>query len=398
MVQDSTRNMPQIKAGQIPEILLDNTEHGIVIGLMGPPGIGKTEAALQAADKLAKRAHAAGKLADGYKVVLDPTFDDWAAKDEQGRHKNFCVKFVFTSIIDELDVNGLPKVQNTTIGDRTMFILSSLIPTTGVGIVFFDEFGNGTDKVLSAFQHVLKEHKLCDTVISPDIHFVIATNRPEDGCHVSNISQAIRDRVSWFEVVPETNYTKLAEIMKGLNRPIHMPFVAFLENVGTKFKYNFNPKKDQYSFCSNRKLEMASRLMATIEDKKKLEKYVGGLLGVDFAAEFFEWVRRSEKVDFTDLYANPKKINKFVDDLPLLYSVCTAIVEHTKDKNTFDETAGVLLALESKEYGVYVIKCLVDKLGEQKFIQMLMKDAKGKETAYGKKIITAYRDVLNATE
>ena len=372
---DGMRNVVKINTSKITSVMETMLRLNRIPFFIGMPGIGKTYAVKEHAERAATE--------QKKNFVPNPTYDDW-------NDTNYCFSTIISSTIEELDVNGAIIVRDTATGKVTSFVASEMFPAQGTGIIFLDEFPNGRESVQNAFQHILYEHKVGNRRISPDIMFVLAGNRPDDNCATFNIPSALRNRVGWFEIIPD-NLDVWSEKMGKKGNPISHELIGFLKSpLGEKFVDNFNPKSDQYAYVTRRTLHMASDVIDAIGDKKERAMLIAGFLGTDFSSEFDAFLKLSEKVELKTLIDKPELINNYINDIGVLYSICTSLVSHVKDEATAEQVFNVMEAMEAKEYGAFVFKSLMLRMKESTFIKYIT------SCKSGQKVLSQYKDIIKS--
>lgn len=333
-----------------------------VLGLLGPPGCGKSAStkfgAMQVAKSLGKR------------FVEQPTPQDW--KDPN----NFCFMVLMISQIEDIDSKGLPYVVDIDGRKTTVFSLTELFPQEGCGIIFLDEFPNGRPQTRVAMQQMLLDHVAGNFKISDDIQFIIAGNRPNDNCGAFSIEHSLRNRVHWYEVTRPT-IEELIKLMSDIGQPIHDKLAGWVISIGRKHIDGFNPKAEHLAFGTPRSLEMASKMLIALDElnlnsNKNYQEYVGAAMGAEAGRDFVSFLKLSEAVDMNHLLENPASIKKYkTGDPGLLYSICVSLLDYVGDDKALPKIFLVLKELNMKEYGVFVIDGIIRKRGKVQTITAL---------------------------
>lgn len=372
------RNVVQISSLDIPTYLTIFRKSGEVVALFGPPGVGKTKAVeAWAADEAARL---------GKTLVTNPKPNDWKNPN------NFCVGTLLTSVIEETDVVGYPHVENDNGEMVARYALNELLPIEGCGVVFMDEFPNGRTQVQNALQRILLEHRIGNYVVSKDIQFIVAGNRPSDNCGTFYIPSALRNRVGWFEV-SRPKIEDWLELMESIGQPINPTIAAWMLSIGSKYFDNFDPKAEQYAFGTTRSVTKASKMLEGITDHKIMEKVVGSLIGADAGQDLVMFMKLTEKVDMTGLLQNPTAIHKYEDDLGVLYSIALNLVDKFADDSKYaDNVMAILGETNRKEIGAYALKSILSKMGSNKALERITKCKNGKE------VMLKYHKLIQATK
>lgn len=370
-------NVIQIRTTQIPDICGVMRKTKQVVSFMGPPGCGKTASVQMFAKQLAE--------GQNKKFIENPHPDDW------DNDENFCFSTVLTSQIEEIDTRGLPHITVKKNGDSiTVYTMTELFPAKGHGVIFLDEFANGRTQVQNALQQILLEHKAGNLVISPDIQFVMASNRPQDNCGTFYIPAALRNRVAWFEVNrPKTE--EWLKLMRKIGRPINPWIEGFILAVGEKYVDNFNPKAEQYAYGTIRSVELASRAIDGINEPEIIGMLVGGFMGAAAGQDLKAFIALSAEVDLHKLLDNPSMIKKYTDRIGMIYSICVNLIQKAVegDDKTREKVFQVLEQVGADEYALFVINGILRTKGAPATVTIL----KNSQTAM--KNITKYQSLLS---
>ena len=371
-------NVVQISSMDIPTMLDIFRAKKKVASFMGPPGVGKTASINSWAATMAVKL--------GKKLIMNPKSNDWKNPD------NFCVGVLLTSVIEETDVVGYPHVEEDNGEFIARYALNELLPIEGCGVVFFDEFPNGRTQVQNALQRILLEHRLGNYVISDDIQFIVAGNRPSDNCGTFYIPSALRNRIGWFEV-SRPKVEDWLDKMEELGKPINPTIAAWMLSIGSKYFDNFDPKAEQYAFGTTRSVTMTSEMIEGITDHNVIKKIAGSFLGADAGTDLVMFMKLTEKVDIAELLAKPSMIHKYEDDLGVLYSISLNLIDKFVDDSK--HTSSVLQILNEMkriEIGFFMLKGILNKMGGNKALDRITKDKNGKE------VMLKYHKIIQATK
>lgn len=372
------KNVVQISSLDIPTILSAFRAKHKVAAFMGPPGVGKTKSVEAWAEAEAKR--------QGKKLVMNPKAESW--KDPN----NFCVGVLLTSVIEETDVVGYPHVENDNGEFIARYALNELLPIEGCGMVFFDEFPNGRTQVQNALQRILLEHRLGNYVISEDIQFIVAGNRPADNCGTFYIPAALRNRVGWFEV-SRPKVEEWLDKMEEIGKPINPTIAAWMLSIGSKYFDNFDPKAEQYAFGTTRSVTMASEMIEGVTDYNIIKKLAGSFMGADAGTDLVMFMKLTEKVDINKLLTDPKSIHNYEDDLGILYSVSLNLIDKfVEEPKHTDSVLAILHEMKRIELGFFMLKGILNKMGGNKALDRISKSKNGKD------VMLRYHKIIQATK
>jgi hypothetical protein len=371
----SLYNVELLPSTDIPEELDAFRKAGLVVSFFGGPGIGKT----------ASIRYGAKAQADDLGLIFkeNPTPDDW------NDPKNYCFRVILTSQIKEEDSTGIPVRFTRADGtDVTRYLPTELFPEKGVGMILFDEFPNGHPDVQNAMQQMLLDHNAGNYSISKDIQFVLAGNRPGDNCGTYNIPDALKNRPGWYEVVRPT-IPRWLEVMDKIGQPIDTRMGGWLLSIGSKYFDNHGEHAEQYAYGSPRSVTHASIAITGVNDLKIIKRRVGAFIGSDAGKSLFDFLEMTQKVDVDAILKNPVEIHNHEGDIGLMYAISCAVLDKVVDNpKLMDSVSDILLEMKRAEYGVFVIKGMMTRMGRPLALQRIGGAAKGLQV--GQK----YRDIL----
>jgi DNA polymerase III delta prime subunit len=357
------QNTVVVGMDEMAEIVEENFNAKQNVMFYGSPGVGKTSIITQTAQKMA---------ADrGLNFVYQPTAAEWA------NPANFCLSVIIISQIDELDVKGLPNIVHQADGtSTTTFTTTDMFPEHGQGIIFLDEFGNGQQHVMNAFQPILNEHTAGNTKISKDISFVLASNKVTDNSNVKPLPSALKSRMCTYEVALQEvqDWTKA---MTASGMKIDKRIEAFLLTMPRYF-YNFDPSKSATNgYGCPRSHHRVSEMIKDVDDLKKLSRIYGSWAGRDIGDAFRSFVKLAETVDIADLMNHPEKISQHEDDIGKLYSICIALVDKAvKSKEAAAKVFRIMDSMSRDEFGLYIFNSMLGEMGKNKLTTLARADPK----------------------
>jgi hypothetical protein len=283
-------------------------------------------------------------------------------------------------------------------GERiTVFSLTELWPVDpeAMGVLFFDEFSCAKTHIQTAFQSILSSRTVGNRKMPDGVSMALAGNRPEDDSGTNPLTQALKNRCFWYELVPSER-KKYYNIMAEMNRPIDIRLQAADESgILSPHLDNFSTDEsvDQYCFGSRRMLEYVSDAIKDKHNLDDIELMVAGGLGATAGAKFKAFLKLSINVDIDGILKEPKKINEYEQNGGLLYSVCAAIVDRTVNKKEkVQQTIKVANALELSEYSMFMLIALKNKIGLKNLITTL------KDIPEGKEVLTKMVNIVKEVE
>lgn len=263
-------NIPSMNAGEMVEKLSHaysviirnrlpvNTMPSVM--LWGPPGVGKSQAIRQIANKI-----------------------------EYNTGKVVHVTDVRLLLFNPIDLRGIP----TSNAEKTLSIwlkpqIFQMDPSENiVNILFLDEISAAPQSVQAAayqitLDRVVGEHKLPDNCI-----VIAAGNRTTDKSVAFKMPKALANRLMHIEIEWNFNEWKQWAITAGINDKV-IGFLSFRQN----YLMGFDASSDDLAFPTPRAWEMVSDILNGIDDNiDDMYSLIAGIVGTGVAVEFRTWAK-----------------------------------------------------------------------------------------------------------
>ena len=261
-------NMPSLNVGKVVKNLSDAYSSIINKGLpvktfpsvmlWGPPGVGKSQAVRQIADRISKETKKKVNVTDVRLLLFNP-----------------------------IDLRGIPTANE----DKTLAIwLKPKIfqmdeSSDTVNILFLDEISAAPQSVqASAYQitldRVVGEHKLPDNCI-----VIAAGNRVTDKSVAFKMPKALANRLLHIDVEGSFTAWKKWAIANGINEKV-IGFLTFRED----YLMGFDSSADDLAFPTPRSWEMVSNILNNVSpDMNEMYPMIAGLVGTGAAIELKAW-------------------------------------------------------------------------------------------------------------
>ena len=328
--------------------------------LSGPPGVGKTELVVQAAENVG------AKLIISHPVVSDPT-----------------------------DYKGLPWVDSSVGHPVARFLpfsdLYRLVEAKGTTVFLLDDLGQAPPTVQAAAMQLILGRRINEIEVSDAVVFFACTNRREDKAGVQGILEPVKSR--FFTIVEvDTDVEDWAKwaIKKGL------PF-DIINLMRWKPELLLNPKPsmvDMKNTPSPRTVYHAAKLIMAKYPEDLLPLMVAGAAGEAWMTEWQAWKRIQDQIPNVDKILNNPEKGDIPSEAHIMYALCGALAERANTR-TFEAIV---------RYANRISKESVDSKGKKasgkpEFSIMMIKDCllKDPRIAKSKEYIDwqlAHKDVI----
>lgn len=331
----------------------------VAVHLQGPPGVGKTDIVYQFAEKIKARCYP-------FHLVYRDLVDMMGMVQLKGGGLDR-IASVLEAILrvakGEAEFEWTPPTQDAiTRWARTEDLPWYHLVGDAPCVLFLDELAQAQPGKIAAATQLLLEGRLGSTPLGPNTFVISAGNRIEDRAAANEIPSHVRDRVTFFEILPDFERWKWDwAIPSG---KIHEDVLGFLNFTNNHF-YSFIPER--LANCTPRGWERTSRIIESGLPSDFYMRSIGGTIGIGVATEFVSWM--AVKNDMPDIEAILKGQDQTVPQEPsVLSATCSSLVFRRK-KLKFDEVEHILkygLILPDKhkhgaEYSVVLVKDLIAK-------------------------------------
>ncbi len=228
--------------------------------LWGPPGVGKSQAVRQIADKIEKNTGKKVNVTDVRLLLFNP-----------------------------IDLRGIP----TSNADKTLAVwlkpeIFKMDPCSGViNILFLDEISAAPQSVQAAAYQItldrtVGEHRLPDNCI-----VIAAGNRTTDKSVAFKMPKALANRLMHIEIEGSFESWRKWALFSGVNEKV-IGFLSFRQS----YLMGFDPSSDDLAFPTPRAWEMVSNILNGIDgDIDNMYSLIAGIVGTGTAVEFRTWAK-----------------------------------------------------------------------------------------------------------
>lgn len=320
----------------IASVLAPCVRVGENIGLIGQPGVGKTEFVREFVKTL--------RASDIRPELAEPGDEDRP------------VRFVSiaTTTKESVDFAGLPQIEN----GRTTWCPPSWVPTGNEAcVVFLDEFPQAELPTQLAAQKMI-DRDLDGVAVSPRAIFIVAGNRPEDNAGANEIPTHLRNRFTWFNVEADAlswcNWADANDVA-----PEVVEFIRFRPEMLNRF----DATSDANAFATPRSVTRFAAIYRHCREEQVMS-LAAAKLGAEWAAEFSQYLALYKRVPSVKaLLDNPDSV-PIPSEFGIQLALASAIVRHLKaDKSRLSAVTSVVQRIIDSGAKEVAAKCLRDIAG-----------------------------------
>ena len=319
--------------------------------LWGPPGVGKS--------------------------CIMQQLVDWLNAIEGGDHKlikqkakaipeDVIIKLMYgfldirALLLDPVDLRGLPSIN----GDqKAHWCPPAFLPTSGKGIIFFDELPSAPPLTQNALLQLFLDRKIGEYTLPPGWWIVAAGNREIDRAFTHRMSTPMANRLIHI------NYDVDQEdwISWAYQADIYPMVIAFIYNF-PHLLLDFDPmndsqnpeKKNEKAFASPRTWEFASDILKQNPPKDLKFELLSGTIGQGPTGEFMTFEKvYNELPDMDNILAHPKTADVPKGKPDIMYSLTCALASLAEQDN-FKNIVTYAMRIE-KEWSMKLMKDIVRK-------------------------------------
>ena len=318
----------------LTELLPALAASGLNIGLLGQPGVGKTEFVREWAKTL--------KASD-----IRPDLAE--AGDDQKP-----VRFisVATTTKESVDVSGLMQIENGV----TKWAPPEWVPRDNeAAIVFLDEFPQSELPTQLAFQKLI-DRDLDGANVSKRALFIVAGNRAADNAGVNEMPSHLRNRFAWFDIETDVDGWKQWASANGVLK-IVIDFISFRP----KMLNTFNPKCKDNAYATPRSITRLSDVLKRTSNQMHWMTLAAAICGPAWAAEFEQFRKlQSDLPSVDDVLKSPETFT-MPSDFGVLNALGGAIVEAAAaDRSKIDAAMTIIGRMYHTGKSEIASKCLRD--------------------------------------
>lgn len=283
----------------LTELLPSLASAGLNIGLLGQPGVGKTEFVREWAKTL--------KASDIHPHLAEPGDDQKP------------VRFISIACTtkESVDVSGLMQIE----GGVTKWAPPEWVPRDNeAAIVFLDEFPQSEIATQLAFQKLI-DRDLDGANVSKRALFVVAGNRVADNAGANEMPTHLRNRFAWFDIETDVDSWKTWAENNGVLKVV-IDFIAYRPTMLNQF----DPKSKANAYATPRSITRLSDVLKRTPNQMMWMTLAAAICGPTWAAEFEQFRRLQASLPSIDAVLDAPDTHTLPTDFGVLNALSTAIV------------------------------------------------------------------------
>jgi hypothetical protein len=283
---------------QAHRAIMIGIRENVVVNLIGPPGIGKSDKIMQITEEM--------------KCWLN----DWRLAQ-----------------CDPTDIRGIPVPNHE--GKRMEWYVPSSLPergedgkcVNGPGVLFFDELDKAPVAVKNAALQIVWNRKVGDYELPDDVAIICACNREEDNCFSTPLGSALSGRMFHLEVEHDIDVW----IKWAFENDIVEDIIGFLQFKPTMLYENTGHN----AYPSPRTWANASKLIKDlgVEDEQLMKLLIAASVGEGVVPEFMAYSKVYKNVNTEEIITKGKIPTMKPDDPSFNYAVTMAVALYTRKKS-----------------------------------------------------------------
>lgn len=311
--------------------------------MWGQPGIGKSDAVLQAAKQ-----QAAGAPVIQYHDLMTTEFDPANA---------FGMHDVRLSQCEPVDIRGLP-IPDTDTG-TTRWLAPDWLPHTGRtdiadrGILFLDEANAAPQSVQAAAYQLVLDRRIGNYQMKDGWSIVLAGNRLTDGGVTFKMPKPLANRMIHLDIECNMEEWTTWGIDSGL--PVELvAFIRFRPDLLNTFEDHVKNKREGEAFATPRTWAIAADLVKEQPPLDVLMDMLNGTVGKGPAAEFVGFMQVWSKMPSIDGILIDPQGAPVPDDAATMFAVSAALASRAVPDNM--DAITTYIGRVPSEFSVLTIK------------------------------------------
>jgi hypothetical protein len=390
--------------------------------ILGPPGIGKTEMAIeQAMQEAMKKGKTFVMLNEAKNKLSESEYRELIRDIIKNPSKYYVFTLISLGSATPDDLMGVPQIVSITDGDKVLAVHERTVRKAPLmlltikdihGVLFIDDALNANDPVRQSFLlHVLNERVVggVDGVkLSPNVRVIVTGNLTSDSEIAVPLPKPTAGR-AWMPRVKPTSLEKWYQKMQSEYKDGWFKEVyAFLKRYENYYcRPDLIEEEPPVGPIPRSWTKLAVALKAIEDDVKAflkeddgalmLTQIVSGFVGLEAAQQFVTFLRKPV-VSVEDVLKNPAKLDEIADDMDLVFRFAVQLGDKIKTSLSKGETdklfkyLGVLVKLMDKttnDIGVFVYEMLSSQ--EKRYLRKILKQSIASEDKTKREIAASLR-------
>lgn len=296
--------------------------------LWGAPGVGKSQAITQIANRIAEETGKRTKVTDVRLILFNP-----------------------------VDLRGIPTADKNK--ESAVWLkpeIFNMDPAEDVvNILFLDEISAAPQSVQAAAYQITLDRTVGEHRLPENCIVIAAGNRTTDKSVAYKMPKALANRLLHIQVNHSFKAWRRWAERKGINPKV----IGFLV-ARQHYLMNFDPSNDDMAFSTPRSWEMVSNILNNIEDNvDAMYPFIAGIIGTGLATEFRGWTKTHSGLPDAEKIFKGKEMT-IPQNTDSLYSIVSQMTYYAKGHT--DDMDGIINSIR------YASKMPAD------FYAMLMKN------------------------
>ena len=274
---------------------------GRAVFIKGKPGIGKSEGTKEVAMEIAQELNMpfnGDKVEEGKFSLIDIRMSQYAPED----------------------LKGLPSFDK--INKVTEWLHPEVLPKTGCGIMFLDEFNLAAPSIQASGYQLILDGKIGTYTLPKGWLVIAAGNGLNDRCGTYDMSDALKNRFSHIELTPPNidEWTKWA-VPHNINNLI----ISYLQFKKSHL-FCFDANSNDDAWASPRSWAFASDLIEGETNDKDIQRGIASCVGEGVARELMAFHKMRKEVNIKEIIKHSKEF-KSPKEISIRYAIAGALAE-----------------------------------------------------------------------
>lgn len=251
------------------------------------------------------------------------------------------------SQFDSVDLRGALNI----IDGRTTWAIPHFLPTSGAGIILFDEFNSAPRDVQPPAYQIFLDRRLGDWEMPEGWVAMAAGNLLSDRAIVNKTSTAFNNRVVFLELRPHLDDWCRWAVGADLP-PVLIAFIRFRPEL----LFTFDPKSTEKAFGSPRSWgRQVAKVLVQNPSPALAQKLFSGAVGQDNASELVGFMQLWQQLpSFEGILRDPRSA-PISDDPAVNYAVAARLARGATPKN-FGPIVEYVLRMPQPEWSLACVK------------------------------------------